>query len=167
MPVDEGYRRQVALLVKAVPLIAAETAFALKGGTAINLSLRDMPRLSVDIDLTYIPVSDRASSLNEIDAAMRRIAKEIERGVPGARVSASAPKGEKCITKLIVRADDAQIKLSKLLTWNREHLAFVNFDVAQPEVRTLETQVPSNQLRAPRLHTVCLLPSFVRHTGMN
>ena len=70
-----------------------------------------MPRLSVDIDLTYVPVADRAPSLKEIDAAMRRIAKEIERGVPGAKVSASAPKGEKGITKLTVRADEAQIKI--------------------------------------------------------
>jgi Nucleotidyl transferase AbiEii toxin, Type IV TA system len=62
-------------------------------------------------DLTYLPVKDRVSSLKEIDAAMRRIAKEVERGVRGARVSASAPKGEKAITKLIVRADEAQIKI--------------------------------------------------------
>jgi hypothetical protein len=47
MPVAEAYRKQVALLIKTVPLVAAETAFALKGGTAINLFLRDMPRLSV------------------------------------------------------------------------------------------------------------------------
>jgi predicted nucleotidyltransferase component of viral defense system len=111
MPADEAYRKQVALLVKIVPLVAAEASLALKGGTAINLFLRDMPRLSVDIDLTYVPVADRAPSLKEIDAAMRRIAKEIERGVPGAKVSASAPKGEKGITKLTVRADDAQIKI--------------------------------------------------------
>lgn len=111
MPVDESYRKQVSLLLKVVPLVAKETVFALKGGTAINLFLRNMPRLSVDIDLTYLPVRDRASSLKEIDAAMRRIAKEVERGIRGAKVSASAPKGEKSITKLIVRADSAQIKI--------------------------------------------------------
>ena len=111
MPVDENYRKQVSLLVKILPLVAKETVFALKGGTAINLFLRNMPRLSVDIDLTYLPVKDRTSSLKEIDAAMRRIAKEVERGVHGAKVSASAPKGEKAITKLIVRADNAQIKI--------------------------------------------------------
>lgn len=111
MAIAEGYGRQVALLVKAVPLVATETEFALKGGTAINLFLRDMPRLSVDIDLTYVPVADRADSLKEIDAAMRRIAKKIERGLPGARVNASAPKGEKQITKLVVRYDGAQIKI--------------------------------------------------------
>jgi predicted nucleotidyltransferase component of viral defense system len=111
MPVDESYRKQVSLLLKVVPLVAKETVFALKGGTAINLFLRNMPRLSVDIDLTYVPVKDRASSLKEIDAAMRRIAKEVERGILGAKVSASAPKSEKAITKLIVRADGAQIKI--------------------------------------------------------
>jgi predicted nucleotidyltransferase component of viral defense system len=111
MPLDNAYRKQAALLVRIVPFVATETSFALKGGTAINLFLRDMPRLSVDIDLTYVPIADRPSSLKEIDAAMQRIAKEIRRGVPGARVSESGPKGEECITKLIVRADEAQIKI--------------------------------------------------------
>ena len=73
MPVGESYRRQAALLVSIVPFVAAEKCFALKGGTAINLFVRDMPRLSVDIDLTYLPIADRSASLKEIDAAMRRI----------------------------------------------------------------------------------------------
>lgn len=33
----------------------ANDIFALKGGTAINLFVRDMPRLSVDIDVVYRP----------------------------------------------------------------------------------------------------------------
>lgn len=111
MPVDEIYRRQATLLVRAIPLVAAETCFALKGGTAINLFVRNMPRLSIDIDLTYLPIADRAASLKEIDVAMRRIADAISRGIPGARVGPSKPKGENCITKLIVQADDAQIKI--------------------------------------------------------
>jgi hypothetical protein len=44
----------VALLIEILPLVAVEEAFAPKGGIAINLFLRDMPRLSVDIDLTYM-----------------------------------------------------------------------------------------------------------------
>ena len=52
MPPDERYRQQVVLLVRVLPLVAQETFFALKGGSAINLFVRDMPRLSVDIDLT-------------------------------------------------------------------------------------------------------------------
>ena len=86
MAVAERYRRQVALLIRVVPFVAAETCFALKGGTAINLFVRDMPRLSVDIDLTYLPVADRDASLAAIDAAMRRIAESIRRGIADARV---------------------------------------------------------------------------------
>jgi hypothetical protein len=54
MPFSEDYRRQVALLIRTLPAIAEEECFALKGGTAINFFVRDLPRLSVDIDLTSI-----------------------------------------------------------------------------------------------------------------
>lgn len=111
MAIAESYRKQVALLMRTVPFVASEKEFALKGGTAINLFVRDMPRLSVDIDLTYVPVADRATSLKAIDAGMKRIAKAITKGVPGAKLNASQPKGETYTTKLILRADDAQIKI--------------------------------------------------------
>ena len=111
MTIAEGSRKQVALLIRTVPFVASEKEFALKGGTAINLFVRDMPRLSVDIDLTYVPVADRTTSLKAIDAGMKRIANAIRKGVPGAQLNASQPKGETCTTKLILRADDAQIKI--------------------------------------------------------
>jgi predicted nucleotidyltransferase component of viral defense system len=111
MPLAEAYRKQVAQLIRILPLVAKETVFALKGGTAINLFLRDMPRLSVDIDLTYLPVKDRTSSLQEIDAAMNRLATVIAQGIRGTKVNASGPKSEKVTTKLIVQSQDAQIKI--------------------------------------------------------
>jgi len=52
---NSRYYKQVALLLSVIPEIAIEPRFALHGGTAINLFDRDMPRLSIDIDLTYIP----------------------------------------------------------------------------------------------------------------
>ena len=73
MPRSDRYRAQVALLIAVMPFVAAEEEFALKGGTAINLFLRDMPRLSVDIDLAYLRVAERAESLAAIDAAMKRL----------------------------------------------------------------------------------------------
>lgn len=111
MAIADGYRKQVALLIRTVPFVAAEAEFALKGGTAINLFLRDMPRLSVDIDLTYVPVADRATSLAAIDSGMKRIADALKKGMRGAQLNASQPKDENYITKLILRADDAQIKI--------------------------------------------------------
>ena len=71
------YRKQVSLLVKVLPHVAKEPCFALRGGTATTLFIRNMPRLSVDIDLTYLPVAERTQSLNEIDAAFKRIVERI------------------------------------------------------------------------------------------
>ncbi|MDZ4138748.1 MAG: nucleotidyl transferase AbiEii/AbiGii toxin family protein [Erythrobacter sp.] len=107
----DTYRQQVALLIRTIPFVAKEEAFALKGGTAINLFVRDMPRLSVDIDLTYLPIADRTTSLAAIDAAMLRIGERIEHSLPGAKVNPSRSADEKIITKLIVRARDVQIKI--------------------------------------------------------
>lgn len=64
MAFDDVYRDQVALIIRTLPYVAAEDCLALKGGTAINLFHREMPRLSVDVDLTYLPVADREESLS-------------------------------------------------------------------------------------------------------
>ncbi|RCK40581.1 hypothetical protein TH25_24410 [Thalassospira profundimaris] len=69
----ERYVEQVRLLMRLLPVIAREEVFALKGGSAINLFYRDLPRLSVDIDLTYLPIEGRATSLANIDQALDRI----------------------------------------------------------------------------------------------
>lgn len=74
---DSIYYRQVRLLVGVLPFVAKETCFALKGGTAINLFLREMPRLSVDIDLVYVPIEDRKTSLAQVVAAMERIVENL------------------------------------------------------------------------------------------
>ena len=63
---DIPYFHQVALVVALLPLVNEEQCFALKGGTAINLFMHDLPRLSVDIDLTYLPVEERTVSLANI-----------------------------------------------------------------------------------------------------
>lgn len=84
---------------------------ALKGGTAINLFIRDMPRLSVDIDLAYLPVLVRDESLQEIDAALKNIATRIEKSIPGARVQTSVLPNTDMVIKLVVNTRDAQIKV--------------------------------------------------------
>lgn len=111
MRLSERYQRQVALLIAAMPFVAAETDFALKGGTAINLFVRDMPRLSVDIDLTYLPVAGRPESLAAIDAAMKRMAAALRAGLRGARVMEVVNAREQIVTKLTVQRGDAQIKI--------------------------------------------------------
>ncbi len=70
---DSPYYKQVSLLVRMLPVIANESVFALKGGTAINLFVRDFPRLSVDLDLSYLPLEPREEALANVKAALQRI----------------------------------------------------------------------------------------------
>lgn len=109
MAFSEIYRRQVALLIRVLPLVTEEPCFALKGGTAINLFVRDLPRLSVDIDLAYLPVAPRPQSLAAIDAAMKRIAARIRRVVPGVRIAEATL--EETVVRLTVLASGVQIKI--------------------------------------------------------
>jgi predicted nucleotidyltransferase component of viral defense system len=111
MPFRDLYRRQVMLLIRVLPLVAEEDGFALKGGTAINLFVRNLPRLSVDIDLAYLPIQSRAPSLAAIDAAMKRIATSITRNIPDSQIAKGRTEPEQTIVRLLVRADDVQIKI--------------------------------------------------------
>lgn len=101
----ENYERQVRLLLEVLPFIAKEECFALHGGTAINLFVRDMPRLSVDIDLTYLPVEPRDETLKSIGQALLRIKEDIE----GALGVSALHQVETC--KLMVSSKIAQIKV--------------------------------------------------------
>lgn len=112
MAYSDVYRRQVGLLIQTIPHVADEDCFALKGGTAINLFIRNMPRLSVDIDLTYLPIADRPTSLAGIDSALKRIAESIRQSDSSIHISDSAPSTQSEINKLVVRARDrTQIKI--------------------------------------------------------
>ena len=112
MPFTDIYRKQVELLVQTLPHVAEETCFALKGGTAINLFVRDMPRLSVDIDLTYLPIADREHSLAEIEAALKRIGERIKKLRPSYTITESIPATQKTVNKLVVRTPQlVQIKI--------------------------------------------------------
>jgi len=110
MAIDERYRQQVALLVQTIPAVASENCFALKGGTAINLFVRDMPRLSVDIDLTYLPVASRPESLAAIEAALLRIAGRISKTITGVHVAESR-LSDNTLTRLIVQRGRTQVKI--------------------------------------------------------
>jgi predicted nucleotidyltransferase component of viral defense system len=81
------YRAQVGLLLRVLPFVAEEKVFALKGGTAINLFIRNLPRMSVDIDLSYLPFDDRSTALANIESSLRRIKKRIEESKLGIRVT--------------------------------------------------------------------------------
>lgn len=104
------YYKQVQLLIQILPIIAEEDCFALKGGTAINLFERNLPRLSVDIDLVFLPIRDRKDSLAEISTALARIAQEIRETWSNARV-VEAFQDKPDALRLIVSRNGVQIKI--------------------------------------------------------
>ncbi len=102
--------RQVSLLVRTLPIVAEHECFALKGGTAINLFVRDLPRLSVDIDLAYLPVEDWQTSLKAIDQAILEIKSALESRL-GAKIQATKLAGTDGHTGLVITLNKDKIKI--------------------------------------------------------
>ncbi|WP_292258023.1 nucleotidyl transferase AbiEii/AbiGii toxin family protein [Marinospirillum sp.] len=75
---NDAYTKQVKLLLDVLPEVAKEQCFAMHGGTAINLFVRDMPRLSVDIDLTYVNINTRDEALSGINAGLFSMKQRME-----------------------------------------------------------------------------------------
>ena len=103
------YAQQVQLLVRVLPLIDTEKCFALKGGTAINLFYRPLPRLSVDIDLLYLPMEEREQALPAIRAALTRISNLIIKTIAGAQVQNAHEQSD--ALRLIVLYSGVRIKI--------------------------------------------------------
>lgn len=92
---QEKYIKQVALLVKCLPIIATEECFAIKGGTAINLFFMNLPRLSVDIDLVYLPIESRDTTYQNINQALERISQKLQK--IGLKVTSNRKNEQKLI----------------------------------------------------------------------
>lgn len=104
---DKTYAETVRLLLTAAPDVFANDIFAMKGGTAINLFVQDMPRLSVDIDVVYIRRDvARDQALQEIAAQLGIIADRLARLGLQTRLVRSKDLGD---TKLIVENDTSQV----------------------------------------------------------
>lgn len=117
--INQSYLNQADLLLQVIPHIATEKTLALKGGTAINLFLRNMPRLSVDIDLTYLPFDNRETALTNISDSLGRIRERITKSIPGITVNNHTIEGNDI--KLLVQSQNAQIKV-EVNTITRGHL---------------------------------------------
>jgi hypothetical protein len=100
----------VQLLVLVLPVVFEESCFALKGGTALNLFVRDMPRLSVDIDLVYLPHEGRADALPKIVSALDRVAVSLHDRFAGLDVKKAYQEKPDAL-RLLVRRGDVLIKI--------------------------------------------------------
>ena len=103
---NRGYQTQVGLLLDVLHIVSMAEAFALKGGTAINFFFLDYPRVSVDIDLHYLPLNKREEALRDIRENIEAIKWEIEKGLRGTKVSIHEGAG-----RIWVRSGDNSVKL--------------------------------------------------------
>ena len=106
---DKVYADTVRLLLAVAPEVFANDIFALKGGSAINLFVRDMPRLSVDIDVVYrpwqIPREEALAEVaGEVDAIAGRLA---NRGIRSRKVATEDLDD----TKLLIEHQGSQVKV--------------------------------------------------------
>ncbi len=127
--IDTIFFKQAALLLRILPLIYREEVFALKGGTAINFFVRQLPRLSVDVDLTYLPINERELALDDISQALLRISKEIKRRIPKIQIVLKNISGTKTLKGMI--AEDVTLEE---LQAARDHLV----STLQSELTTKE-----------------------------
>ncbi len=106
---DKGYDAQIRLIIHCIPEIAKQDCFALKGGSAINLFLQDMPRLSVDIDLTYLPLNSRDEALREINDSLIEVKDAVISRIKN--TSVQAIRHNNIVCKLLVSTSEATVKI--------------------------------------------------------
>jgi len=112
MGIDRNrFFEQARLMLQALPFVFEEEIFALKGGSAINFFFRDMPRLSVDIDLTYLPLEPRERSLRNIEKSLKRIAQRIGANLSGVSIQEGKIKDPYMTNKIFVGIAGMQIKI--------------------------------------------------------
>ena len=106
----DTYKNQVTLLIDILLEIAKEDNLALHGGTAINLFHLNMPRLSVDIDLTFIPFSDnRDADLNKIRQSLESAKNRLKNTFPNIRFEDEKRAEEEL--KILCLKDNAIVKV--------------------------------------------------------
>jgi predicted nucleotidyltransferase component of viral defense system len=106
---NQHYLDTARLLVQVAPTAFADPVFALKGGTAINLFVRDMPRLSVDLDLIYSDYNTpRDQALERINQAIRQSATKLKAAGFQTHAMTATDAGE---TKLLVRRSGIEVKI--------------------------------------------------------
>lgn len=147
---NERYLKQAELLLKVLPHIAKEDVFALKGGTAINFFWRDFPRLSVDIDLTYLPIKERELSLVEISDSLASIQVRLERIFTNIKVTQKLNASK--INGLILNLDGATVKVEPNTTIRGTVFPVVNKKLCTKAEEKFELSTAVNTLSLEDLY---------------
>lgn len=148
--IEQAYIDTVRLLLSVVPDIFKNEIFAMKGGTAINLFVQDMPRLSVDIDVVYVPRDpSRDEALISISNEINSIKTRLEQ--LGLSVRLSKPNADS-ETKLFIEDDRSQIKVEVNTVFRGTIFPVVTRSLAEKTARMFSTTVEAPVLAEAELY---------------
>jgi len=103
--------RQAELLLQLLPFFSSDDIFALKGGTAINFFIRDLPRLSVDIDLAYLPINDRKKAIAEISTVLEKTVELISQRLAKLQIEKKILADRRQTVALLIKKEDVTVKI--------------------------------------------------------
>jgi len=140
------------LLLRVLPFIDRETVFSLKGGTAINFFVRDLPRISIDIDLVYLPIRERDVSLDDISSALVRISQDIGSKIPETSITSRKIGGTDFLNGLIVQRQEATVKIEPNLVMRGSVFPPERRNLSRKAQNLFELSVESRTLSANELY---------------
>lgn len=158
--IDQAYIDTVRLLLRVVPDIFKNEIFAMKGGTAINLFVQDMPRLSVDIDVVYLPrVPSREEALRAISDEINSIQKRLEKLGLSVRLNKFTSDSE---TKLFIENDRSQVKVEVNVVFRGTIFPVVTRSLAAKTALMFSTTVDAPVLAEAELYGSKIVAAFDR-----
>lgn len=149
--INDKYKQQVSLLLEVLPYISQIKDFALKGGTALNLFYLDMPRLSVDIDLCYLPIEDRKSTFSSIHGLLKEIQNNLKKNLQ-CKVRSTFPLNGQREAKLLIERNGTQIKIEPNYILRRSLLGPVEKQISKTVSETFKVDVQCLCLREADLY---------------
>lgn len=108
---DTRFFRQAELLLQLLPFFSGKNIFALKGGTAINFFIRNLPRLSVDIDLAYLPINDRQKAIAQISTVLEKTAELISQRLSILQIEKKYLAVSRQTVALLIKKEDVSVKI--------------------------------------------------------
>ena len=157
---DKAYIEVVRLLLESAPAIFETPHFAMKGGTAINLFIEDMPRLSVDIDVVFIDhQTTRDEALKSISSSLEAARKRLAKAGAGGEVSSTKDGDE---IKLFIRRGRNQVKVEVNHVFRGTVLPVETRRLAEEARKLFTTELSVPVLATPELYGSKLVAAMDR-----
>lgn len=156
------YKETVALLLDTAPYVFAHDCFVMKGGTAINLFCKNMPRLSVDIDLVFVDPQypDRTTALKIIEQSLATIA-DVLKSKLGVRIQKTA-SGAQSDSKLFVSRGQTRVKIEVNHVFRGSVYSPVEGELSEDAEDMFEREISVPMLDADELYASKLVAALDR-----